>query len=72
MVPLLAFWMDYSLALLFPRTTQAPEDLPYWLTENEFPPKSKMSIAPELVSPADSECFPQVLLVRPESRLPVR
>ncbi len=72
MVPLLASWVEYSLALLFPRATQAPKDLSYWLTEKEFPPKSKMSIAPELVSQSDSECFPQVLLVRPESRLPVR
>jgi hypothetical protein len=55
MVPLLAFWMDYSLALLFPGTTQATEDLPHWLTENESPPRSKMSIAPELVSPIDSQ-----------------
>jgi hypothetical protein len=68
MVPLLAFRMDYSLALLFPRTTHATEDLPHWLTENESPPRSKMSIAPELVSPADLEREKQASVTSLSSR----
>jgi len=57
--------MDHSLGVQSPRTTRAPKDLSCWLTEKEFSPKSKMYIAPELVSTVDSEGFPYVLLIRP-------
>jgi hypothetical protein len=49
-------WMDHSLAF--------PKDSSNCLTRKEFPTKSKMPIAPELVSPGDLECFPQAHLPR--------
>lgn len=43
-----------------------PKDLSYWLTEKEFPPKSKTPIAQEVVFLEDSQYSPQVLLIRAE------
>jgi hypothetical protein len=52
-----AFWMGQSLAF--------PKDLSNWLTGEEFSTKSKMPIAPELISPEDSEYFRKILLIYP-------